>query len=62
MGLSRSDHDNINSARFLYEIYLKAEPHYNGRETVLVLWDKRESTIVNNESSEIIRMLNNAFD
>jgi glutathionyl-hydroquinone reductase len=57
MGLSRSDHDNINSARFLYEIYLKAEPRYSGRVTVPVLWEKRESTIVNNESSEIVRIL-----
>jgi putative glutathione S-transferase len=54
--------DDIMGARFLYELYLKAEPDYTGRVTVPVLWDKRESTIVNNESSEIIRMLNNAFD
>jgi putative glutathione S-transferase len=39
-----------------------ADPEYSGRVTVPVLWDKRERTIVNNESSEIIRMLNGAFD
>lgn len=54
--------DEINGARFLYEVYLKARPDYTGRVTVPVLWDKRSGTIVNNESSEIIRMLNSAFD
>ncbi|MGO9449809.1 MAG: glutathione S-transferase family protein [Candidatus Binataceae bacterium] len=54
--------DDINGARFLYEIYLKAKPDYTGRVTVPLLWDKRKTTIVNNESSEIIRMLNGAFD
>lgn len=44
------------------ELYLKADPEYNGRYTVPILWDKREETIVNNESSEIIRMFYNAFD
>ncbi len=57
-----STRDDMMGARFLYEIYLKAEPSYTGRVTVPVLWDKRKSTIVNNESSEIIRMLNSAFD
>jgi putative glutathione S-transferase len=42
--------------------YLKAQPHCTGRVTVPVLWDKKTDTIVNNESSEIIRMLNSAFD
>jgi putative glutathione S-transferase len=41
---------------------LKADPHYSGRVTVPVLWDKKTNTIVNNESSEIIRMFNSAFD
>lgn len=49
-------------ARFLHEIYTRADPAYSGRVTVPVLWDKRRGTIVNNESSEIIRMLNGAFD
>ncbi|TIW51183.1 MAG: glutathione S-transferase family protein, partial [Mesorhizobium sp.] len=43
-------------------IYSKADPAYSGRVTVPVLWDKKEETIVSNESSEIIRMLNSAFD
>jgi putative glutathione S-transferase len=46
----------------LSEVYLLNNPTYTGRVTVPVLWDKRRKTIVNNESSEIIRMLNSAFD
>jgi putative glutathione S-transferase len=49
-------------ARYLYEIYAAAMPGYTGRVTVPVLWDVETRTIVNNESSEIIRMLNSAFD
>lgn len=54
--------DSINQAKFLYEIYTKADPNYSGRVTVPILWDKQRKTIVNNESSEIIRMFNSAFD
>jgi glutathionyl-hydroquinone reductase len=54
--------DTVNSAIRLYEVYLKANPGYSGRVTVPVLWDKERSTIVSNESSEIIRMFNSAFD
>jgi glutathionyl-hydroquinone reductase len=54
--------DGINGARNLYEIYRKADPAYSGHVTVPVLWDRKRATIVNNESSEIIRMLNQAFD
>ncbi|WP_028470258.1 glutathione S-transferase family protein [Neptunomonas japonica] len=46
---------------YLYQTYLRAEKHYTGRITVPVLWDKHQSTIVSNESSEIIRMLNSGF-
>lgn len=48
--------DSVNHAQYLQEIYLKADPKYTGRVTVPVLWDKRSSTIVNNESREIMRM------
>jgi putative glutathione S-transferase len=54
--------DTINGARYLYEVYAQARPDFSGRVTVPVLWDKQRRTIVNNESSEIIRMLNSAFD
>ena len=49
--------DPIHHARFLHEIYTAMDPSYTGRVTVPVLWDKRTSAIVNNESSEIMRML-----
>jgi glutathionyl-hydroquinone reductase len=54
--------DHVNHAHYLYENYLKADPDFDGLVTVPVLWDKKRQTIVNNESSEIIRMLNSAFD
>ena len=54
--------DPIYHANYLYEVYQTAEPTYSGRVTVPVLWDKQTNTIVSNESSEIIRMLNSAFD
>ncbi len=54
--------DNVNHARYLREIYTKANPDYSGRATVPVLWDKKTETIVSNESSEIIRMFNTAFN
>lgn len=54
--------DTVNGARCLHEIYTRAKPDYTGRVTVPVLWDKKEQTIVNNESAEIIRMLNSEFD
>ena len=54
--------DTVNNADFLHQVYTSAKPDYSGRVTVPVLWDKENSTIVSNESSEIIRMLNNAFN
>ena len=54
--------DSVNGAAFLRDIYLKAKADYTGRVTVPVLWDRETGTIVNNESSEIIRMLNCEFD
>ncbi len=54
--------DDLNGLDFLYELYLKADEKYEGRVTVPVLWDKKTQTIVSNESSEIIRMFNSAFN
>jgi len=54
--------DTVNHKKTLAEIYLLANPSYSGRVTVPVLWDKKRHAIVNNESSEIIRMFNSAFD
>src|SRR5580692_5414151 len=54
--------DTVNGKPTLAEIYVLADPRYSGRASVPVLWDKKQRTIVNNESSEIIRMLNSAFD
>ena len=54
--------DHVNNANYLYENYLKADPRFNGLVTVPLLWDRKRKTIVNNESSEIIRMFNSAFD
>jgi putative glutathione S-transferase len=53
--------DSVNQKQFLREIYLLADPNFTGRVTVPVLWDRETGTIVNNESSEIIRMLNSEF-
>jgi glutathionyl-hydroquinone reductase len=54
--------DDVNHVQKLYELYTIAAPDYSGRSTIPILWDKKERTIVSNESSEIIRMLNGAFD
>jgi glutathionyl-hydroquinone reductase len=53
--------DTVNGKKRMGEIYLLADPRYTGRVSVPVLWDKERRTIVNNESPEIIRMLNTAF-
>lgn len=54
--------DEVNGADYLYQNYVKAQNNFTGIVTVPVLWDKQQQTIVNNESSEIIRMLNSAFN
>ncbi len=53
--------DPVLGVRFVYEVYRKAVPNFTGRCTVPILWDRKTETIVNNESSEIIRMLNREF-
>lgn len=53
--------DPLTGARHIYEIYQQADPLFTGRATVPVLWDKQTGTIVNNESSDILRMLNDGF-
>jgi putative glutathione S-transferase len=54
--------DHVLGSSRLYEVYLATNPKFTGRSTVPILWDKKRATIVSNESSEIIRMLNSAFD
>jgi putative glutathione S-transferase len=54
--------DPIHDAHYFHEVYTGADPEYSGRVTVPVLWDRQQETIVSNESSEIIRMFNSAFD
>ena len=54
--------DTVNGVENLYQLYTTAKADYSGRVTVPVLWDKKTKTIVSNESSEIIRMFNTAFN
>ncbi len=54
--------DTVNGTQYLRDVYLKADPQYTGRVTVPILWDKETNTIVNNESREIIKMLDTEFD
>ncbi|MCF5708034.1 glutathione S-transferase family protein [Pseudomonas syringae] len=57
-----SSGDALDNLTFLHQRYTADDPHYTGRVTVPVLWDKQQQRIVNNESAEIIRMFNSAFD
>ncbi len=54
--------DPIHDANYMYQVYQAADASYTGRVTVPVLWDKQRDTIVSNESADIIRMFNSAFD
>ncbi len=54
--------DPLFQADYMHQIYIAADPKYSGRVTIPVLWDKQHNVMVNNESSEIIRMFNSAFD
>jgi putative glutathione S-transferase len=61
-GTSGSTGDSLNGKDYLWQIYALADPAYTGRVAVPVLWDKQQGVIVNNESSEIIRIFNSAFN
>ncbi len=54
--------DSLHGFAYAYQLYQKADPKFTGQITVPILWDKKTASIVNNESSEIIRMLNSAFN
>lgn len=54
--------DRLDGLAFLHQRYTRDDPHYSGRVTVPLLWDKRAQKIVNNESADIIRIFNSAFD
>lgn len=56
-----ANRDDLNGATYLHEIYTRTDPGISGRATVPVLWDKQRGTIVNNESADILRMLNSGF-
>ena len=56
-----AQHDSLNNAQYLHEIYTRVAPDYTGRATVPVLWDKKTGTIVSNESADIVRMFNSGF-
>ncbi len=56
-----ADRDTVNGATYLHELYTLADPTISGRATVPVLWDRKRGTIVNNESVEIVRMMNSGF-
>ncbi|MFC1748650.1 glutathione S-transferase family protein [Pseudomonadota bacterium] len=61
-GELNSGHDDLYNASYMHELYTRAKSQYTGRVTVPVLWDKKKETIVSNESSEIVRMFNSAFN
>lgn len=60
-GFPGSMRDELNGATYVHQLYTLSDPHCSGRATVPVLWDKERRVIVNNESAEIVRMLNSAF-
>lgn len=61
-GFPGSHADELNGHQYIHQLYTQVAPEFTGRATVPVLWDKKTATIVNNESADIIRMLNTAFD
>ncbi|MPL71226.1 Glutathionyl-hydroquinone reductase YqjG [bioreactor metagenome] len=61
-GYPGADADPLIGAQHLHEIYTRADPHVNGRATVPVLWDMKRGVMVNNESADILRMFDTAFE
>lgn len=61
-GYPGAEEDPLFGARYLHEIYTRADPHYTGRATVPVLWDMKRNVMVNNESADILRMFDTAFE
>ena len=61
-GYSRAEADLLFGARYLHEIYTRADPDFTGRATVPVLWDMQRNVMVNNESADILRMFDTAFE
>jgi putative glutathione S-transferase len=61
-GYPGADADPLFGATYLHELYTRADPDFTGRATVPVLWDEKTGTIVNNESADIVRMLDTAFE
>ncbi|MDH3665954.1 MAG: glutathione S-transferase C-terminal domain-containing protein [Paracoccaceae bacterium] len=61
-GYSGANEDPLIGARYMHEIYTRADPHYTGRATVPVLWDMKRNVMVNNESADILRMFDTAFE
>ncbi|WP_221801309.1 glutathione S-transferase family protein [Oceanobacter mangrovi] len=61
-GFDGADNDELNGAQYMHQLYTQADPQFTGRATVPVLWDKQTNRMVNNESADIVRMLNTAFN
>ncbi|MDV2856671.1 glutathione S-transferase family protein [Oceanimonas sp. CAM02] len=61
-GFDDTTGDQLYGHNYLHQLYTQADPHYSGRVTVPILWDKQRQTIVSNESADIVRMFNSAFD
>jgi putative glutathione S-transferase len=61
-GYDGADEDPLFGATYIHQIYTKADPHFTGRATVPVLWDMKQNVMVNNESADILRMLDTAFE
>ncbi len=61
-GYPGADDDPLFGARYMHEIYTRADPHFTGRATVPVLWDTKRNRMVNNESADILRMFDTAFE